>query len=524
MRSLSLQLKLLIIILLVLGFGILSYQIFVEKRPLTEDKVENTWTVDLKLDFMMNAPSKANIDLYIPPKKGAFEVTDELFVSSDYGQNIIEDGYNRQVAWSSRKVSGTQTLFYRVNVTRATASEDQAQDLINQPPEVQWAEPLPLDGLTEKTVIEVTDLIRKRSTNTRSFITTAINTVNDPSNAQVKLLLGKNNSIENKVKILKIILSQARINLQQVHTLKLETMTNASSALQLWVRSYIEPQGEAAQWFYFNPENAQMGLPENQMIWWIGDAENMASLNNDSNKIKTTFSITTSDLTSKQLMTLISNKGAVTDVSFYNLPITSQEAYKIMLMIPFGVLVILLLRNVIGIQTLGTFTPVLIALAFGQTGVGFGIVFFVSIVFFGLLLRSYLEHLKLQMLPRLSVVLTFVVALIVFFGLLSYKLDFQKGLSITLFPMVILTMTIERLSVTWEERGANSAVKIAIGTLITAALANYLMAYPPLVYFVFTFPAILFILVAFMLLMGRYNGYRLLELKRFKALTQKEDV
>lgn len=516
MRSLSSQLKILILLLLILGIGIVSYQIFIEKRPLTENKVENNWTIDLKLDFTMNYANKANVELLIPPKQGRFNIDDELFVSSDYGQNISEEGNNRLVTWSNRKVSGLQTLFYRANVTRSN-SEENSEDAV---PEKLFIEPIKVTGLIQKTVDEVTSAIRQRSTNTKSFITTAINMLNDPSNAQVKLLLGKDDSMAHKVQILKIILSQARINIEEVHTLKLEQITNADP-MQLWIRSYIQPEGEKAQWFYFNPENAQIGLPENQMIWWIGASSNMVSLNNEANKIKVSFSITTNELTSKQLMTLIANGGNVTDVSFYNLPITSQEAYKIMLMIPFGVLVILLLRNVIGIQTLGTFTPVLIALAFRQTGLEFGIVFFVSIVFFGLLLRSYLEHLKLQMLPRLSIVLTFVVGLIVFFGLVSYKLDFQKGLSITLFPMVILTMTIERLSITWEERGANTALKIAIGTLITAAFANYLMALPPLVYFVFTFPAVLFILVAFMLLMGRYNGYRLMELKRFKALMQK---
>jgi hypothetical protein len=36
---------------------------------------------------------------------------------------------------------------------------------------------------------------------------------------------------------------------------------------------------------------------------------------------------------------------------------------------------------------------------------------------------------------------------------------------------------------------------------------------------VFTFPELLLIILAVVLLMGRYTGYRLLELGRFKALT-----
>jgi hypothetical protein len=49
------------------------------------------------------------------------------------------------------------------------------------------------------------------------------------------------------------------------------------------------------------------------------------------------------------------------------------------------------------------------------------------------------------------------------------------------------------------------------------------MSVPEFIYFVFTFPAILLILVGFMLAMGRYRGYRLTELIRFKAFL-KEDA
>ena len=181
------------------------------------------------------------------------------------------------------------------------------------------------------------------------------------------------------------------------------------------------------------------------------------------------------------------------------------------------VLVILILRNLGGLQTLGTFTPVLIALAFRETQIGFGIILFTLITALGLSLRSYLEHLKLQMLPRLSVVLTFVVVLIAVISLLSHKLGLERGLSVSLFPMVILTMTIERLSITWEERGGGHAFKVAVGTLIAASLAFMLMNIQELTYFIFTFPAVLLIMVGFMLAMGRYRGYRLTELFRFKA-------
>jgi hypothetical protein len=232
-----------------------------------------------------------------------------------------------------------------------------------------------------------------------------------------------------------------------------------------------------------------------------------------------TFTLNSSEMNAIRLAKLTDENtdADFLEYSLYGLPLQTQQTYQIMIMIPIGVLVILILRNLGGLQTLGTFTPVLIALAFRETQIGFGIILFTVITAMGLSLRSYLEHLKLQMLPRLSVVLTFVVVLIAVISLFSHKLGLERGLSVSLFPMVILTMTIERLSITWEERGGGHAFKVAVGTLIAAALAFLLMNIPELTYFIFTFPAVLLIMVGFMLAMGRYRGYRLTELFRFKA-------
>jgi hypothetical protein len=101
--------------------------------------------------------------------------------------------------------------------------------------------------------------------------------------------------------------------------------------------------------------------------------------------------------------------------------------------------------------------------------------------------------------------------------LFSHKLGLERGLSVALFPRVSLTMTIERLSITWEERGGGHAFKVALGTMAAASLAYLVMSIPEVIYFMFTFPAVLLIMVGFMLAMGRYRGYRLTELFRFKA-------
>ena len=84
--------------------------------------------------------------------------------------------------------------------------------------------------------------------------------------------------------------------------------------------------------------------------------------------------------------------------------------------------------------------------------------------------------------------------------------------------MVIIAMTIERMSVLWEERGAGEAMRAGVGSMLVAVLAYVVMGMDWLEHLVFTFPELLLIVLAVVLLLGRYTGYRVSELKRFKAL------
>jgi hypothetical protein len=136
------------------------------------------------------------------------------------------------------------------------------------------------------------------------------------------------------------------------------------------------------------------------------------------------------------------------------------------------------------------------------------------------LIRFYLEKLRLLLIPRLTCVLTVVVLLMAGISVLSQKLDLQPGLSIALFPMVIISMTIERMSIVWEERGASEAIQEGVGSLLVAALAYLVMGFLWLEHLVFVFPELLLLVIVLTLLVGRYTGYRLLELRRFRAFAK----
>ncbi len=507
MRSLTLHLKVLITILVSLGVLITAYQIFILGIPVTEDETDDLWNIDAKVEFQASPREPVKLQMFVPPLKQDYVSLNESFISNNYGVSINRVDGNRQVTWSARRANGKQTLYYRLVLTKRYSGEQaKAKGPI-------FRDSLPVEGAEKIAAEALLAPIRQHSADVETFISETIKRVNNRNDDNVKLLLGGDNSTESKAKVIDLLLSIAHVPMERVNTIRLASDIEQSP--ELWLRSF---NGE--QWLYFNPNSGEQGLPGDRLIWWLGDAE-LVKLEGGK-KAQVSFTLSNSEINAIRLAKMTDER---TDADFlgyslYGLPLSTQQTFQIMMVIPVGVLIILILRNLGGLQTLGTFTPVLIALAFRETQIGFGIVLFTIITALGLSLRSYLEHLKLQMLPRLSVVLTFVVVLIAVISLFSHKLGLERGLSVALFPMVILTMTIERLSITWEERGGGHAFKVGVGTLIAASLSYMVMSIPQLVYFIFTFPAVLMVLVGFMLAMGRYRGYRLTELFRFKAFVK----
>ena len=507
MQSINLHLKILIALMVSLGLLITGYQIYVLEIPVTEDETDDIWSVDARLEFQATPGVPVKAQMFIPPLNQDYTSLNESFISNNYGVSVNQVDGNRRVTWSARRSSGTQALYYRLVLTKRYSNEKPPVPALT--PRV----PIELDGPEQIAAEALISPIRQHSADIETFITEAIRRVNDTTDDNVRLLLDGDTSAMGKARVIDILLSNARIPLELVHTVRLEPSANQEP--ELWLRSH---NGE--RWLYFHPETGQQGIPDNRLVWWTGPLPVFNIEGGRRGQLNIT--INNSEMNALRLaqMTTDNSPNALLEYSLYGLPLHAQQVYRVMIMIPIGVLVILVLRNLIGIQTLGTFTPVLISLAFRETQVGWGIALFTLITALGLSLRSYLEHLKLQMLPRLSIVLTFVVIVIAVISLFSHKLGIERALSVSLFPMVILTMTIERLSINWEERGGAASFKVAVGTIIAATLAHLLMTIPELAYFVFTFPAILLVLVGFMLAMGRYRGYRLTELMRFKALTK----
>ena len=138
--------------------------------------------------------------------------------------------------------------------------------------------------------------------------------------------------------------------------------------------------------------------------------------------------------------------------SIHNLPIEEQAMFKTILLLPIGALIVCILRILVGIKTSGTFMPVLIALAFIETTLLTGLIGFLLVVAVGLMIRSYMSHLNLLLVARISTVIITVIMIIALFSVFSYRVGLTEGLKITFFPLIILSWTVERMSILWEGR------------------------------------------------------------------------
>lgn len=495
----------LIITLFVIGFGLFLYRHFMLDVPLSESAEVNSWTVEANLRFSTDhlVPVKASFTIpYMPPY---FAILDEYFISHHYGVTTNLSNDNRRAIWTLRRTKGEQSLYYRA-IFRATSNRE---SFLKKPTGTILKKAV-LSESQKMAVDSIIEAARQSSADIQTFAQSAINELNK-NDGNAKRLIDASLQDVNLVKALVIVLKQAKIHAIPVDGIDL------SETHKTEFKHYLAIYN-GKEWIYLNPKTGNAGLPKDFLIWQYGE-EPMFEVVGGKHP---TFNLTVSP-TPINALSIAKTRGLKLNsnllrFSLLQLPVHVQETYKVLLTVPIGAFIILILRNFIGLNTFGTFMPVLIALAFRETHVIWGITLFTFIVFFGLLARFYLDGLRLLIVPRLSAILTVVILLMIFISVICLNLGLESGLSVALFPMVILTMTIERMCITWDERGPSEAIKCGIGSLLAAVIAFGAMNQASLQYLIFAFPELLLILLGIILWFGQYRGYRLVELTRFKAL------
>lgn len=498
-------------LLAVLSLALFAYKWRVLGFPTMPEEETQIWNVEAAVSFDPG-PAAVKATLRIPALTPGLAILDENFVSRGFGLTTRNSPSGREAQWALREAAGRQTLYYRALIYRdRTKLVEDTTPPFPSPPVLDEPSRAAVEGLIAE--------VRRQSADVASFTTELLRHINQAENdPYVSLFLQRGSTAADRAQLATVFLAGAQIPARVAHGVQLRAEAGPVQADPL-----LEVH-DGVQWLYFNPQTLEQGFPEDFLIWWRGD-EPIAEIEGGSN-LDVSLAVQQNLLDSIVVAERRAEEAGSHSMEFslFALPIATQAVYSVLVMIPIGALVIMLLRNFVGVKTFGTFMPVLVALAFRETQLVWGLVLFAIIVSLGLLIRFYLEKLRLLLVPRLTCVLTVVVLLMVGISVLSQKLELQPGLSIALFPMVIISMTIERMSIVWEERGASEALQEGVGSLIVAAVAYVVMGIAWLEHLVFVFPELLLLVISLTLLAGRYTGYRLLELRRFRAFLPAKDA
>lgn len=494
------------VILILVGLGIFLWKVERFGYPVFPDETSEVYSVQAQL-LLDPGPGATKLSLKLPTRTPGYALSDEHFISRGFGAAVDEDPWQRVLTWSVRRAEDPQALFYRAVFF---ASDETAEFA----PKPRFPQPPVLEEPFQTALEEIVEQVRAESADVVSFAAQVLVKLNDPSPEDNLALFLEGPLGLDQARTAEMIMAAARIPVLMLNGIRLVDESRDVS-LETWIAVH-----NGTRWTAFNPRSGDQGLPADFLLWWTGSeppVEVMGARLEDM-----VISVRRQSVSALGLATERAGLSGshLPEFSVLALPLDQQSVFEVLLLLPLGAFLIAFLRNVVGFRSFGTFMPVLIALAFRETQLLAGLVLFTVIVGVGLLFRFYLEKLRLLLVPRLAAVLTIVVLLMVTMSVISHQLGVTAGLSIALFPIVIIAMVIERMSVVWEEVGPADALMDGIGSMAIAAIAYLVMGIDLFGWWAVVFPELLLVLLGLTIALGRYTGYRLTELVRFRELAR----
>lgn len=202
-----------------------------------------------------------------------------------------------------------------------------------------------------------------------------------------------------------------------------------------------------------------------------------------------------------------------------------QETVVLLLMLPIVATIIAFGRQVIGIKGFGIYTPLIISFAFLATGLKYGLVFFMTILIVGTLIRLLAKRFRLLYLPRMAIVLT-TVALAILVLLLAGAYSGRVGLvAASIFAILIMITLVEKFIAAQIERGAREAIMLTSETLILSIISFWIISWSWLQNVVLLIP--LWIILGSIIInifLGKWTGLRLAEYFRFREVIKNVEL
>lgn len=468
----------------------------------------DVWTIDAHIIFEPTG-EPIEVSLSTPRIGNEYKILSEDVIAAGY--DVRKDDKNYRMFMSSKALKKKQNVYYRIMLYDNEDTAGKIKD--DKAPKVQ--KPVFENEQQEGMVNAIWALSEKIDGETKAerIIKLLNQEVLEP---EVDAFLPVRKTPKIMAEKIIYLLSVKKIAARIIRGVYLKEKRHAASA-DLMLEVY-----EGSKWKVYNIFTGEEGLPKNFVVFQRGGVSLLDVAGGRNSQIK--FSVIKSVISSFKMAGRRAKyeNSRFFDFTIYNLPMHEQNTLKWLMIFPLGILLVVLMRNVIGISTMGTFTPMLVAMSLVKTGFLPGLICFGLIIAFGLLIRTWLTRLNLLLVPRISAVVIFVILIMQFLTIFGYQFDFKIAASAVFFPIIITAWIIERACITWEEDGAKNATKQIVNTSIVAIVTYLVISSDYIRHIMFAFNEWNLVILLLVMLLGTYTGYRLTELKRFAPLVKEK--
>lgn len=464
----------------------------------------NVWTIEAHINFMPMDNEPIKVSIATPTISSDFKILDENIIAKGY--KIKKEPKNNRIILSSQSKQEEQNLYYQLLLFDNTEAKGKIESSVPATPK----KPV----LDEQALANARQILQLAQEVPGDEIQQIIRFINqDTQDAAVLALLPIKKSPQDMINAIQLLLNLKGIPNRTVRGIRLQENKKSFTA-DYMLEAYID-----GVWKLYDINTGKKGKPENFVLYQRGGVSLIDVEGGENSTIQ--FSVMKSI---SSTLSLAGKRAKLSEhensfkFSVYSLPLMEQNTIKWLTIYPLAILVIVLLRNVVGIQTMGTFTPMLLALALVKTGFFPGLICFSIMITLGLLIRSLLSRLNLLLVPRISAVVIFVILIMQVLTICGFRFDLQIALSAVFFPIIITAWIIERASITWEEEGPANAGRELFFSLLAAVITYFIVSNDYIRHVMFVFNELNLVILFTVMLLGTYTGYRLTELKRFAPL------
>ena len=184
--------------------------------------------------------------------------------------------------------------------------------------------------------------------------------------------------------------------------------------------------------------------------------------------------------------------------------------------------IVVISRQVIGLKTIGIYTPTLLAISLLMTGLAVGAIYFVVIFLVSILVRMLTRRIKIFYMPKLALLI--ITVSLTIFAMMSFAAygNYMALINHSILPIVIMVMLSEKFLSIHFEFNKKQAWYVSFETILLSVLAYFIVSWQVLRLFILAYPELILLTIPLNFLLGKWTGLRLLEYNRFSQVIHKE--